>query len=193
MAKRFDERADRYDDDEFHKWLAAQTATWAGASPGRVLDVGAGTGRVSGHLLRRAGNPSVVLLDVSEGMLQAARRLHPAAHAVCADAHRLPFGDAVFDRVVCVAVDSFLSLGEFGAEAARVLCPGGDLMMTVWADPPAVANRVADAAAQAVRPAGLTIRKWEALTWPPPTSRSASHGPTSRRCVVFSARRGLAP
>lgn len=55
VAKRFNERADRYDDDEFHKWLAAQTATWAGASPGRVLDVGAGTGRLSGHLRGRAG------------------------------------------------------------------------------------------------------------------------------------------
>ncbi len=133
-----------------------------------------------------------MLLDVSEGMLQAARQRDAAAHAVCADAHRLPFGEAAFDRVVCVAVDSFLSLGEFGAEAARVLRPGGDLVMTVWADPPAVAHRVADAAAQAVAPAGLTIRKWETLTWPP-ASPGGSDGLTIRRCVVFSARREPAP
>jgi demethylmenaquinone methyltransferase/2-methoxy-6-polyprenyl-1,4-benzoquinol methylase len=193
VAKRFDERAARYDDGEFHVWLAEQVATWAGASPGRLLDVGAGTGRASGELGGRTGSPPVVLLDVSAGMLQAARRRQPAAQALRADAHRLPFAEAVFDRIVCIAVDSFLCLGEFGAEAARVLCPGGELVMTVWADPPLAVERVVDAAAQVLGRAGLTIRASDALTWRPPTAGSGTPKAPSRRSVVFSARRGLAP
>ena len=192
VANRFDECADRYDEDRFHVWLAAQTATWAGASPGQVLEVGAGTGRASEDLPARTCGPPVVLLDVSAGMLHVARRRRPAAHAVRADAHRLPFADHVFDRIFCVAVDSFLSLEDFGVEVARVLLPGGDLVMTVWADPPAVVTEVVDAAARALGLARLEIRGWETLTWPP-SGHSGTHGPPPRRCVVFSARRGLAP
>jgi SAM-dependent methyltransferase len=134
VAQWFDERANTYDDDEFHAWLAAEVAARAGPCPGkgRVLDVGAGTGRAS----RQSGGQPAVLLDVSPAMLRAARRHDPNAAAICGEAHRLPFAEGSFDRVICVAVDSFLDLVVFAAEAARVLRPCGDLVMTAWADPP---------------------------------------------------------
>jgi ubiquinone/menaquinone biosynthesis C-methylase UbiE len=180
VAQWFDERANTYDDDEFHAWLAAEVAARAGPCPGkgRVLDVGAGTGRAS----RQSGGQPAVLLDVSPAMLRAARRHDPNAAAICGEAHRLPFAEGSFDRVICVAVDSFLDLVVFAAEAARVLRPCGDLVMTAWADPPG-SHRVAEAVGHTLRPAGLAVRVWDAVTWPP----------TGRHCVVVTAQREPAP
>lgn len=64
--------------------------------PGRVLDVGCGTGFMTRHL-----GGEVVGLDQSEAMLEIAReRVHDAAF-VRGDALDLPFGDLSFDRVFC--------------------------------------------------------------------------------------------
>ncbi len=98
-------------------------------TPGVVLDLGAGTGRVSAQLKRRYRRAQVVALDLSGGMLQAARRhLRPwrSFARVCADAQRLPLAsgsvDLVFSSLIlqwCDPPDAALS------EVRRVLRPGG--------------------------------------------------------------------
>jgi len=94
--------------------------------PALILDVGAGTGRATAALARRYADARVVALDVSLGMLQAARAQHPERCVVCADAGRLPMPDASVDLLF-----SNLTLqwcndlnGVFG-EFRRVLRPGG--------------------------------------------------------------------
>lgn len=65
----------------------------------RVLDLGFGTGRTTSWLAPRTG--SYVGLDVSPGMVRAARRRHPGADLRLGDARRLEgFADASFDVVV---------------------------------------------------------------------------------------------
>jgi ubiquinone/menaquinone biosynthesis C-methylase UbiE len=179
VAATFDERADRYDDDAFHRWLSARVSDRVTPSAGRVLDVGAGTGAASS---RMASTAPVVLLDVSLGMLGAARRRRPSTSPVCGDAHHLPFAGSVFDAVLCVATDSFLDLHVFVREASRVLRPGGRLTMTLWVDPPRETDDVVATATDIFGECGLALEAVEAVEWPD------DEAPDRRRCVIVEAR-----
>ncbi|MCC6208885.1 MAG: malonyl-ACP O-methyltransferase BioC [Gammaproteobacteria bacterium] len=108
--------------------------------PSMVLDVGAGTGRLSAALGRCYGSARVISLDLSARMLQLARRraglfrrLSRRCGFVCADAENLPCADASVDLVVSNLVlqwcnDTDRALAEF----RRVLRPGGLLMFTTF-------------------------------------------------------------
>jgi SAM-dependent methyltransferase len=95
-----------------------------------TLDVGCGEGRVArdlaGHGHRVTG------VDASPTLIEAARQAHPAGAYVLADAADLPFPDASFDLVI--AYNSLMDVDDLpGAvrEAARVLAPGGRLVLSV--------------------------------------------------------------
>lgn len=100
------------------------------ASGGRLLEVGAGFGRLHGEY---AGYRSVVLFDASAELLDAARDHLSADRRFefeLGDAHRLPFPDAAFDALVCVRVmHNFADPGAILREFARVLRPGGVLVL----------------------------------------------------------------
>ncbi len=93
---------------------------------GRLLDVGGGTGRVSAQLRGRVTLP--VVCDLSLPMLVRARVKGLAA--VCTPAERLPFPDGAFARVLAVdALHHFRDAADAAAEMARVLAPGGRLLI----------------------------------------------------------------
>jgi ubiquinone/menaquinone biosynthesis C-methylase UbiE len=85
----------------------------------RALDVGTGTGAGALELAKRFQDAKVVGVDVSEAMLEEARRLAPGVEFVQGDASALPFDDAEFDVVAHANMIPFLD------ETARVLRPGG--------------------------------------------------------------------
>jgi SAM-dependent methyltransferase len=91
----------------------------AGLPPGRVLDIGCGTGYLT-RLLRGR----VVALDQSSEMLELARARLPKAEVVRADAPPLPFPDHSFDLAFSSNVYSHIETAaarvEFAAEALRV-------------------------------------------------------------------------
>lgn len=91
--------------------------------PGRVLDLGCGTGRSLQGLetkLERFG------LDLSSGMLGQARRLDPTYRLVRAAAFRPPFAKASFDLVYCVhAFHHFSDKQQVIQAAYDLLRPGG--------------------------------------------------------------------
>jgi len=95
-----------------------------------VLDIGCGFGgtlaRVNDHhqCMRLAGvNVDARQIDICRGI--AGRAGNSLAWHI-ADATSLPFGEAAFDRVLCIeAMFHFSSRRRLFAEAARVLKPGG--------------------------------------------------------------------
>jgi ubiquinone/menaquinone biosynthesis C-methylase UbiE len=100
------------------------------ADPGmRLLDVGCGTG----HQLARwgASGYQVAGVDGSAEMLSHARENNPEAELQQADAQRLPFPDASFDRVTSIEVLRYLPDPRGSIqEMARVLRPGGLCLAT---------------------------------------------------------------
>jgi SAM-dependent methyltransferase len=85
--------------------------------------------------LLRVRAREVVVVDVSEAAVAAARERHPGLAAECGDVRRLDFPDATFDAVVSNStLDHFESLEELRVavhELARVLRPGGTFMVTL--------------------------------------------------------------
>jgi SAM-dependent methyltransferase len=119
----------------------ASCDTLAGQLPSRpacVLDLGCGPGGVLAAIGRQRPGARVVGVDVAARMLTEARRAGatlPSASLVRADAVALPFPAGAFDAVTS---HSFLYLAPDRAavlaEAARVLRPGGRLLLVEpWA------------------------------------------------------------
>lgn len=137
----FDERAAGYESGRLGRWhlaIADRTAARALAcqrAPRRVLDVGCGTG----YLLRRLAaqvpdaGARFVGVDLAPRMLQVAagRAGDPRLRFARAAAERLPAAGATFDLVVTTtSFDHWADQGAGLAECARVLAPGGTLVLT---------------------------------------------------------------
>jgi cyclopropane fatty-acyl-phospholipid synthase-like methyltransferase len=99
-----------------------------GVEPERILDLGTGTGAAALRLAERYPAADVTGIDVSEEMVASAgEKLSPdLAERVSfevADASALRFPYGAFDLVVQVSAPAFF------AETARVLAPGGTLIV----------------------------------------------------------------
>jgi malonyl-CoA O-methyltransferase len=99
-----------------------------GVRPARLLDVGAGTGRLLARL--RASYPDALAVgaDLAFGMCKAASAnlAQDRVQLVTADAEHLPFASSSFDLVLSTSTFQWLSsLDTALAEAYRVLSPGG--------------------------------------------------------------------
>jgi SAM-dependent methyltransferase len=99
-----------------------------------MLDVCCGTGLVTAAAAGRGAR--VVGLDFSPAMLNEARRAYPQLQFDEGDAETLPYADRSFDAVVSnFGVHHVPDPGKPIAEAYRVLCPGGRVVDTTWAEP----------------------------------------------------------
>jgi SAM-dependent methyltransferase len=97
--------------------------------PGRVLDLGTGTGVVAKALSERYPEAEVVGIDLSPGMIdEAVRNLPPElagrVRFEVGDAAKLDYPDAAFDLVVLSNMIPFFD------ELARVTAPGGTLVLS---------------------------------------------------------------
>jgi ubiquinone/menaquinone biosynthesis C-methylase UbiE len=126
MRKQFDALAPVWDsfrsEDMFAPYEAALTALRD--DPARIVDVGTGTGAGALTLARRFPHAEIVGVDLSERMLEQARRNTPEdmrgrVTFQPADASRLPFADASFELA------SHANMIPFFDEVARVVAPGG--------------------------------------------------------------------
>lgn len=103
--------------------------------PLRVLEIAAGTGAVTRHLLQEIPGAHIVATDLNPAMLDQARKAvaSPRVEWRQADGQELPFPDASFDAVVCQFGIMFFPDKVRGfSEARRVLKPGGLYCFNVW-------------------------------------------------------------
>jgi len=107
----------------------------ANLPPGRVLDLGAGTGAAN----RELGVRRVVALDPSAPMLD----LNPQRRRVAGYGERLPFADASFDGVFSAFVfRNLYSVPVALGEIHRVLRPGGAAAVVDLSRPASAGQRV---------------------------------------------------
>src|SRR5262245_23117703 len=114
--------------EDVHWWYAATRALLADQvrpwlePGGRLLDAGGGTGATGAWL---ATDGHVVATDFEPRALALYRRRHPeVTDLVVSDVRRLPFGEGVFDAVLCVTVlyhSSIRSPAAAVGELARVV------------------------------------------------------------------------
>src|SRR5919107_22458 len=100
----------------------------------RLLDAGCGAGLLA--LLASLRGARVTALDASAALLDIVRARVPEADVREGDLEALPFADAAFDAVV--AVNSVFYAADMAAamrELARVVRPGGRVVVTAWGPP----------------------------------------------------------
>ncbi|MEO8016731.1 MAG: class I SAM-dependent methyltransferase [Pseudomonadota bacterium] len=120
----------------FEPYAVDLAARLASKPLANLLELAAGTGVVTRHLAATL-NPDVAIVatDLNQPMLDRACAVGTARSVEWrqADALQLPFGDAVFDAVVCqFGAMFFPDKAHAFAEARRVLRPGGVLIFNVW-------------------------------------------------------------
>jgi ubiquinone/menaquinone biosynthesis C-methylase UbiE len=150
-----------------HRPDYAQAAVrWAlELAPGpRVLDLGAGTGKLTATLV--ALGAEVIAVEPDSAMLTELRRALPAVGALPGSAEAIPLPDASVDAVLAGNALHWFDMNVAGPEIARVLAPGG-ILAGLWnvmdnrVDWVAGLERVSGSAAIGARD---TLSSWRAAT-----------------------------
>ena len=132
----FDVAADAYDGfmGRYSRLLSGQLADLASVQPGqRVLDVGCGTGALTGELVARLGSARIAAVDPSEPFVAATRARNPGVDVRRAPAERLPLPDDTFDAALAQLVVHFMTDPVAGiAEMRRVTRRDGVVAACVW-------------------------------------------------------------
>jgi SAM-dependent methyltransferase len=161
---------------------AAAAVRWAlEPAPGpRVLDLGAGTGKLTATLL--ALGADVVAVEPDPAMLTELRRARPTVPAHRGSAEAIPLPEGSVDAVVAGNALHWFDMDVAGPEIARVLVPGGVLagLWNVfdngvdWVD---ALEQVSGSAAIGPRD---TLTSWR-------TATADAHLPTSSDAARFDA------
>jgi SAM-dependent methyltransferase len=127
----------------------------------RVLDLGAGTGKLTGQLAGLVAEVTAVEPDPS--MLAELRRRLPRVRAVGGSAEAIPLPDASVDAVLCGQALHWFDLGRALPEIARVLVPGG-VLAGLWNNDDDQVEWVAglQKAAEGAAAPSLTVRRLQA-------------------------------
>lgn len=178
-VRAFDERAATYESGmvgQLHRDISSRVADLAlslGPAPRRVLDVGSGTGYLLGLLAARLpGAEELTGVDAAPSTVAVARKraTDERVRFLEGTAERLPAGDGRYDLVVSTtSFDHWADQAAGIAECARVLAPGGHLVLAdqfsllLW--PTLVTGRRGKARTRAratrlVRAAGLRSPRW---------------------------------
>jgi SAM-dependent methyltransferase len=116
--------------------VAGRFVRWLDVPAGRRwLDVGCGTGALTGRALAQAGPEHVIGVDPSAGFLATARTrvVDPRASFLRGSAEALPLrGRSVHAVVSGLALNFVPDPAKAAAEFARVVAPGGVVAAYVW-------------------------------------------------------------
>jgi SAM-dependent methyltransferase len=178
-ARSFASVADAYErarpgyPDEAVRWLL-------GERPLRVVDVGAGTGKLTRQLV--AAGHDVVAIEPLPEMLDQLRRVAPGVRALAGSAEAIPLPDESVDAVTAAQAFHWFDHGRALPEIARVLRPQGALAL-IW-------NVRDDSVEWIVRLNELLgAERIDYEGYPPEiVAASALFGPTEHETFVFEQR-----
>jgi SAM-dependent methyltransferase len=123
----------------------------------RVLDLGAGTGKLTAALVRLGAEVTAVEPDPS--MLAELRRSLGSVQALSGRAEEIPLADASVDAVLVGQAMHWFDLNLAIPEIARVLVPGG-VLAGLWNVDDDRVDWVADLAQISKGRANVTLRRW---------------------------------
>jgi SAM-dependent methyltransferase len=103
-------------------WLLPAGAT-------RIVDLGAGTGKLTRQIHQRGLD--VTAVEPSDGMRAELSRVLPGVPALTGSAEDLPLDDQSIDAVLCAQAWHWVDPARAVPEVARVLAPGGRLGL-IW-------------------------------------------------------------
>jgi demethylmenaquinone methyltransferase / 2-methoxy-6-polyprenyl-1,4-benzoquinol methylase len=118
-------------DPYWKSWLLVRAGLVKGS---RVLDIGCGTGVLEQKV---DGEAEVIGVDLTEEMIRLAqgKRIRSLSSLNLADGEHLPFKDGSFDCVLSCYVVKYCNPSRLASEAARVLRPGGLLVLYDFSAP----------------------------------------------------------
>jgi SAM-dependent methyltransferase len=105
----------------------------ADGPPRRVLDLGAGTGKLTGGLLALGSDLEVTAVEPDELMRTELTARFPSVRALAGSAERIPLASGSVDAVVVGQAFHWFDREQALPEIARVLRPGGALA-ALWND-----------------------------------------------------------
>ena len=125
--------------------------------PIRVLDLGAGTGKLTATL---AGLPAeVTAVEPDPDMLAELRRNLSSVRSLPGSAEEIPLPDGSVDAVLVAQAMHWFDLDRALPEIARVLARGG-VLAALWNVDDDRVGWVADLAAMAKRKSSVTLMRW---------------------------------
>lgn len=160
----------------------------SGAGPGPVLDLGAGTGKLTRSLVERGLR--TVAIDPLPDMLSALRRTSWDAPVAVGTAERIPLASQAVRAVFCAQAFHWFRPDEALAEIHRVLGPGGGLGL-IWNRRDVEVGWVARLWGGIVEPNRGDVPGHETVEWRSVLETSPLFGPvtehvfrTAQRCDV---------
>jgi ubiquinone/menaquinone biosynthesis C-methylase UbiE len=128
-ARAFEAMAEEYDRGR-PSWPADAVAEIVARFGARtVLDLAAGTGKLTEILARSSGD--VIAVEPVDGMRRVLEARLPGVRALAGTAEAIPLADGSVDAVFVAEAFHWFDLGRAPAEIARVLRPGGGLAV-MW-------------------------------------------------------------
>ncbi len=118
----------------------------------RVLDIATGSGAIVERLVRRFGPErcKITCLDLSAAAVDSVRSRFPGTVGLVADANSIPLEDCVCDLVTSQFGVEYAGSAALG-EAARLLAPGGSLILMLHIRPGMIFDECAAARAAVQR------------------------------------------
>jgi SAM-dependent methyltransferase len=125
VAAEYDEHRPEYPEAAARWCLAPALESRADVAGLRVLDLGAGTGKLTGVLARLGAE--VTAVEPDSDMLAELRRRLPGIRSLPGSAEAIPLADGSVDAVVCGQAMHWFNLDVALPEITRVLADGGVL------------------------------------------------------------------
>lgn len=165
---------------------------WALAPAGprpRVLDLGAGTGKLTAMLVGLGAD--VTAVEPDPAMLAELRRTLPDVPSLCGRAEAIPLPDGSFDAVLAGQAMHWFDMNLAGPQIARVLVPGG-VTAGLWNADDDREEWVAGFAGVSGGTARVTLSSWRSAGWDTPVTQPdvlAVFGPLERAEFPHGQRR----